>query len=134
MGSKDSEKNIIIDIQTKTNQSISEINKLNKEIDRLGKQNKTFKETTNQVNQMSRSFASLATHVAKLALIYGGFAGLNKTVRTFAEFEQSITRLGVVSGATATELAKLEDKSKELGEETVYSATQVATGLNAALK
>ena len=127
----DTERNIVIDIQTKTHQAVNDIKRLNKEIDKLNKQNQTFKKTTTQVNQMSRSFASLATHLGRLALIYGAFQGLQNTVRTFAEFEQSMKRLGVISGATEDDLALLEQRAKDLGESTVYSASQVAEGMNA---
>lgn len=126
-----SQRNIIINIETKTTQAVNDIKRLNKEITKLQKQNANFKKTTTQVNQMTRSFASLATHLGRLAVIYGAFQGLNNTVRTFAKFEQSMKRLGVVSGATEEELAMLEEKAKSLGETTIYSASQVADGLNA---
>jgi TP901 family phage tail tape measure protein len=125
------ERKIEIEIRAKTEKALSEINRLTKELNQLKKTEKNFKAMDSQVKQMSRSFASLATHIGKLAVIYGAFEGLNTTVRTFAEFESSMTRLGVISGATAGELAKLNDKAMQLGESTIYSASQVADGMNA---
>ena len=124
------QKNIIIEIETKTNRAVADIKRLNGQINKLQKQEAKFKQTTSQVKQMSRSFASLATHVGRLAVIYGAFEGLTTTVRTFAEFEQSMARLGAISGATATELSQLEEKALALGESTIYSASQVAQGMN----
>jgi len=124
------ERKIEIEIRAKTEKALSEINRLNKELNKLKKTEKDFKKLDSQVKQMSRSFSQLAVHVGKLAVIYGTFQGLNNTVRTFAEFEHSINRLGVISGATATELQALEDKAKSLGESTIFSASQVADGMN----
>jgi len=124
------ERKIEIEIRAKTEQALSEINRLNKELNKLKKTEKNFKAMDNQVKQMSRSFTQLATHVGKLAVIYGTFEGLNTTIRTFAEFEHSINRLGVISGATGVELQALTDKAMELGETTIFSASQVADGLN----
>jgi len=124
------ERKIEIEIRAKTEKALSEINRLNKELSKLQKTEKDFKKLDTQVKQMTRSFSQLAVHVGKLAVIYGSFKGLTNTVQTFAEFEQSIQRLGVISNATATELQALEEKSLSLGESTIYSASQVADGMN----
>lgn len=125
------QRNIEIDITTRTRKAEEDIKRLNKQINQLSKQNAGLQKTTKQVQQMSRSFASLATHLGRLALIYGTFQGLQATVRTFGEFEQSIKRLGVISGATEGELAQLEQRAKDLGESTIFTASQVAEGMNA---
>lgn len=124
-------RDITIEIQAETHKATADIKRLNSEIDRLNKKQTGFDKTTKSVNQMSRSFASLTQHVGKLAIIYGTFSGLQSTIRTFAEFEQSIKRLGVISGASAEELKQLETRAKDLGESTIYTASQVADGMNA---
>jgi len=129
MGNK--EQKIVIDIQAQTRKAEADIKRLNREISNLKKADKQFSKTSKSVNQMTRSFAQLTVHVAKLAAIYGTFQGLTSVITTFAEFEASITRLGVISGATKDELEALRSKAEQLGESTVYSASQVADGMNA---
>lgn len=108
-----------------------EIKSLTKQIDRMNKTiAKGGKVSTQNVGQMTRSFKSLTAHVSKLALIYGTFKTLLTSTVITAQFEQSIKKLGVYSGTTAIELAELEDRAKDLGESTIFSASQVAEGMN----
>ncbi|MBW1791400.1 MAG: phage tail tape measure protein, partial [Deltaproteobacteria bacterium] len=65
-----------------------------------------------------------------LATIYASFHTLIGAVVTTAKFEQAIKKLGVVSGATTEELGELEEAALGLGETTIFSASQVAEGLN----
>ena len=51
------------------------------------------------------------------------------SVRTFAQFEQSMARVGAVSGATEEELSRLTDTAKEMGRTTVFTARQSAEAL-----
>lgn len=51
------------------------------------------------------------------------------SVRTFAQFEQSMARVGAVSGATEEELATLSGTAEEMGRTTVFSARQAAEAL-----
>ena len=122
---------IQIKIDAVAGNASKEINKLTKDI---AKMNKTIatggKVTTQNVGQMTRSFKSLTAHVSKLAIIYGTFKTLMTGTVITAQFEQSIQKLGIYSGATAQELALLEEKAKALGESTVFSASQVAEGMN----
>ena len=124
-----------IKINAETAKATQEINRLNKEVKNLGRLNaKTVsgtKAVTKSLDQTSRSFASLTKHISQLAIIYGAFSGLQTTVRTFADFEESMSRLGVISGATSTELAKMQDVAEDLGSTTVFTASQVAEGMNA---
>jgi hypothetical protein len=51
---------------------------------------------------------------------------ITQSVNVFADFSRQIQFLGAVSGATAPELAKLEEQAKQLGATTQFSASQVA--------
>jgi len=127
--------NIIIKINAETTKATEDIKRLTKQINVLNatgaRTTKGLKAQTKAVDQTSRSFASLTKHVSQLALIYGAFQGLQTTVRTFANFEESVTRLGVVSGATSEELKQLSGVAQTLGETTIFTASQVADGMNA---
>jgi len=50
-------------------------------------------------------------------------------VSTFAGFEQSLANVQSVAGATAEELAQLEEAAKEMGETTRFTASQAADAL-----
>ena len=126
----DTNQTVLINIKAETAKATSEIKRLNRELRNLGRTGTSIKTTTKSVDQMSRSFGSLTKHISQLAIIYGAFQGLQTTIRTFADFEASISRLGVISGATSTELVKMQEVSEELGSTTVFTASQVADGMN----
>lgn len=125
------DREIRILVKSETAKATANIRTLNKEIGQLKKKNGAFASTTKSVDQMSRSFSQLAKHVGQLALIYGAFEGLRTTIVTVADFEESIVRLGVVSGSSITQLQQLEAQALTLGETTMFSASQVADGMNA---
>ena len=123
---KDNE--IRIEIDASTAELTKKLTKLEGQLKSLDRSN--FNNLTKQNDQLTRSFQQLATHVAKLATIYGGFHAIIGATESVAEFEQSITRLGVYTGATGEELDRLKEKALELGRSTAYSANQVAGALN----
>ena len=51
------------------------------------------------------------------------------TLKTFADFEQSMAAVKAVSGATAAEFEALTEKAREMGRETVFTAQQSADAL-----
>ena len=122
---------IEIRIKTESAKASKDIANLNKQIDKMNKTiAKGGKVTEQNVGQMTRSFKSLTAHVSKLALIYGTFKTLLTGTVITAKFEQSIKKLGIYSGAAAEDLTLLEQKAKDLGESTMFSASQVAEGMN----
>jgi len=50
---------------------------------------------------------------------------------TGAKFEKAMTLVGVLSGATGKALQSLEDRARELGATTAYTATEAAEGMQA---
>lgn len=57
-------------------------------------------------------------------------AGLGLAVKTAADFEQAMDRVGALSGATEKEVSKLTDTARMLGETTSFSASQAAEGMS----
>ncbi|MEC8486765.1 MAG: phage tail tape measure protein, partial [Actinomycetota bacterium] len=51
------------------------------------------------------------------------------SVKVGADFEQAVTTVGAVSGATQPELDALAARARELGASTAFSATQAAEGM-----
>lgn len=56
-------------------------------------------------------------------------AGFMSTVNIGMDFEKSMSRVGAISRATDAELAKLTEQARQLGSDTVWSATQAAEGM-----
>lgn len=59
--------------------------------------------------------------------IVGAMGG---AVKTAADFEQSLAKVEAVSGATAEDMVLIKDKAAELGENTKFSASEVADAFN----
>ena len=120
---------IVFKIRAETDQLSLKLKKAEAEIKRLQKQMLKTKDVTKAVDQTTRSFATLATHIAKIVAIYATFEGLSTAVQAMGDFEQKMKEVGVVSGATADEFVSLTEKAKSLGESTQFSATQVAEAM-----
>ena len=45
------------------------------------------------------------------------------------QFEQAMSKVQALSGATGSDLQLLEDTAKEMGQNTIYSATEAADAL-----
>ncbi len=61
--------------------------------------------------------------------IFAGISIVTRAVRTLADFSQAISTVEAVSSSTSTELAALEERAKQLGATTRFTATQVAEGM-----
>lgn len=55
-----------------------------------------------------------------------GLAGA--AIKVASDFEEGMSKVQAVSGATAEEMEKLEEQAKEMGETTRFSATEAASG------
>ncbi len=67
----------------------------------------------------------------------GGLAiagGLAVAVNSAANFEQRLSAIEAVSGATAGEMAKISDKALQLGKDTAFSATESALAMEELVK
>lgn len=52
------------------------------------------------------------------------------TIKTAGEFEQSMSNVQAISGATAGDMDKLKDKARELGSQTKFSASEVGDAMS----
>lgn len=77
---------------------------------------------------ISRSITNVGQKflVATAAIVGFGIAA----VKTAADFERSMNRVGAVSGATEEQLASLTEQAMELGRTTMFSATQAADAMS----
>ncbi|WP_285526601.1 phage tail tape measure protein [Bacillus altitudinis] len=88
----------------------------------------------NQMRQMGNSAKSLSSQmglVQKAALAVGGavVAGIGASVKTAADFEEAMSKVKSISGATGQDFQDLQNVALKLGETTKYTATEAAQGL-----
>ena len=118
----------------------------------LSKLEKESKDTNAQLKQLggSHKLASLGTAIdqaaQKLKSLGTKITDVGKTltmkvttplvalgtlsVKTAADFEQSMAQVAAVSGATGDDLAALETKAREMGSTTKFSASEAAEAMN----
>lgn len=87
-----------------------------------------------QMQQMGNSAKSLSSQmglVQKAALAVGGavVAGIGVSVKTAADFEQAMSKVQSISGATGQDFQDLQNIAMKLGETTKFTATEAAQGL-----
>ncbi|MCK9457327.1 MAG: phage tail tape measure protein, partial [Candidatus Riflebacteria bacterium] len=105
-------------------QMAPEIKKLKTEINNL---NGAIGNNTGRVGSYFKSFVQGA---ASMATMYVSFQGFTRLIRStfgiMTSFEKTMSGVAAISGATGTELQKLEDDAKRLGATTSKTATEVA--------
>ena len=62
--------------------------------------------------------------------VLGISIGMADTVNTFRGFEAAMSQVGAISGATASDMEKLEAKAKEMGATTKFTAAEAAEAFN----
>jgi hypothetical protein len=84
------------------------------------------------LGKANKSLAKFASGAARMGsmLSFGVTAPLtalgSSALKTFVAFENGMTKVGTVTGATVGELKMLTDEAKRLGATTTYTASQVA--------
>lgn len=83
----------------------------------------SFGKLTRQTNSLVSSFGLMTA-----ALAVG--LGTRSAIHQFASFEATMNNVKAVSGATGTQFALLNEKAKELGSSTKFTASQVAEAMS----
>lgn len=89
---------------------------------------KKIEEVGEKIKGVGDKLSSIGSDITMkvTAPIVGGFAA---AVKTTGEFDAAMSKVQAVSGATASDMALLRDKAKEMGETTKFSASESAEGL-----
>lgn len=90
---------------------------------------KKIEEVGEKIKGVGDKLSSIGSDITMkvTAPIVGGFAA---AVKTTGEFDAAMSKVQAVSGATASDMALLRDKAKEMGETTKFSASESAEALN----
>ena len=88
---------------------------------------------TNKVDKSLNSLKKTADHtrvsMGRMLAVMLAFSGARRTVRLLADFEQSISTVRAVTGATADSMARLTAEAERLGVTTRFSAVDAADGM-----
>ena len=76
-----------------------------------------------------QSSTSLVSTLRTMLGVYATFGAVRAATNTLFEFDQAITNVGVVSGASADEMRRLTETARQLGGTTQFTASQAADGL-----
>lgn len=97
--------------------------------DRYSKQLNGLRKDVNQASSAMRQLSNVAAAFG----VTMGAAGVMRIVKgaisTFADFQQAMARAGAITGASAVEMAGMEQAARDLGRTTQFSATQAAEAL-----
>lgn len=91
------------------------------------------------VNNLKRSSVATSAALTRTGMVMGGIGAVAVgafayAVNAAANFEERISGIGAVSGATAAELDKVREKALQLGADTKFSADQAAQGMEELIK
>ena len=98
-----------------------------------------FDKGTEEAEKRLEGFGDSLANMGRIldSIVVGGLKAAGAAMAAFAavsvkvgaDFEQAITTVAAVSGATREELAALEDQARSLGASTAFSATEAAEGM-----
>ena len=101
----------------------TDVDKGSASLDKIGRHaGEAEKSTTRATSQMEGGFKAVRAAIAAVA----SSAALRKIVGDLASFDQAMRGVQAVSGATAEQMAVLEDQARELGATSMFSAQQAA--------
>lgn len=109
---------------------MSKTEKLRIEIQAVDQFSETFKKADSGLKGMARGFKAVGAAgkiMTGLGIALGGAIGVATTQAI--GFEESMSKVAAVSGATGLEFDLLSDKARELGKKTSFSASEASDGL-----
>jgi TP901 family phage tail tape measure protein len=110
----------------------SQLNELNRQIQtqssawyKLGESLKSVGNSMKSIGDSMKSAGQTMTTRVTLPIVGLGAA----IIKTGADFEESMSKVAAISGATGEDFKKLENQAKELGASTKFSASEAAAGM-----
>nr|WP_279390696.1 phage tail tape measure protein [Staphylococcus sp. NRL 21/187] len=116
------------------------LNQTTKEMESFNKEqlisNSHFTKTANKADQMSKKFGSMGDKMSSMgrSMTMGVTTpitlGLGAAIKTSADFESQMSKVGAVSQSSSKDLKAMSDQAVDLGAKTSKSASEVAEGMN----
>lgn len=107
--------------RTSTERLTRELERLERTQKRINTMKTSFGQGMEKAKQYTK-YAALGTAAAATGVAYS-------SMKTAASFEQQMSKVGAISGASATELGRLNAEAQNLGKSTVFTATQAGEGM-----
>lgn len=98
-----------------------ELERLERTQKRINTMKTSFGQGMDKAKQYTK-YVALGTAAAATGVAYS-------SMKTAASFEQQMSKVGAISGASATELERLNAEAQHLGKTTVFTATQAGEGM-----
>ena len=127
-------------VKISINNQEAAIAKTEKELENYNNQLEELPKTLDKTGDAAEKAADGFTVIkgALADLVADGIRNAISALKDFAkeaiqvgmDFESSMSKVGAVSGASAEEMQALSDKAKEMGESTIFSASQSAEAFN----
>ena len=113
-----------------TGDKVSETgDKVKKSGDKVAELGKKFTETGSKIQGVGKDLTTIGgtlTRNVTLPLVGAGAAALTVA----ANFDEGMSKVQAISGATGEDLEKLRDKAREMGSKTKFSATEAADAMS----
>ena len=93
-----------------------------------------FSKVSKAANDLGKRVSSISKQIASAGAVFTGFAapaiaGLGMAIKKGAEFEQAMRNVQSITGSTEEQFKELSRFAKEMGEKTVFSATEAANAM-----
>ncbi|MBU5214960.1 phage tail tape measure protein [Heyndrickxia oleronia] len=116
-----------------------DLSEVRKELEGLGLDSKEIDKITNEIDKASKSthnFKEDMDKVQKASFVMAGTiaAGLGIAVKTAADFEEKMSAIKAVSGASNEEMKQLNKLAIDLGASTSFSASEAAQAIEELIK
>lgn len=113
--------------KTATEELAKQIKHTEVDVAKLDKEHrKTYKNIIDNNNKAQTATEQFNDKLKDLLISYFGARAIKSAIQTYADFDDQLKRTQALTGATATELMMLEKQSRDLGDATRFSASQVA--------
>lgn len=108
-----------------------EIESTKLELDELSSATGSGSATLAKISQATGDFGEKAESAGKKLLpVTAGIVGLGTAaVKTAADFDSQMSKVGAISGATGEDLTALEEKAREMGASTKFSASEAGEAM-----
>ena len=132
----DRQKQTLASLKAECGATGKSLNQLTKEQQNLeiaskrAQQRAKFSQLEESVGSKRSSFgAQFAIGAGQAMMLKGIASSFSAPIKLGMEFDKTMSRVGAISNASATDLKRLRDSARELGASTVFSASQAAEGM-----
>ncbi len=111
----------IVETEQELKKLQTEASKTNKSLEKIGEVGSKLEKAGGSIKGAGKKMMGVTTAVGAMGAA---------AVKTTADFDSSMSKVAAVSGATGKDLEALENKAREMGASTKYSASEAAEALN----